>query len=139
MTNEEILARVKKRLKQVGFTDISDGLEEDTSLVLEVAKLIYDEITLNINWDHIPEKLYSLYIDMICGEYLYNLYLFGRLGDYIPNKPSYSDINSIRAGDVTLGVKFGNTQGDNYLALIERLRNPRNKMYLLSIVRKSLE
>lgn len=135
MVKSEIIERIQSRLNNLGFDAVSDK----TDLITEYAELLWDEITININWAYIPDKLMRVYIDMVCGEFLYDLYLKGDLKDLIPNKPSFNDVTSIKAGDMTLGVKFGNSQSDNLVALIDKLRNPRNLRYLLSIFRKSLK
>lgn len=128
-----MLEEVKEKIKSLGFTDIF----LDDEVLEHYIKLIYDEITLNINWTYIPEQLHEVYIDMVCGEYLYSLYMQGKLLD-IPDSLQPGNIGSITAGDVSLGVTGMETEQSRLLTLIDSLRNPHNKRYLFDIVRKAL-
>lgn len=128
-----MLEEVKEKIKSLGFTDIF----LDDEVLEHYIKLIYDEITLNINWTYIPEQLHEVYVDMVCGEYLYSLYMQGKLLD-IPDSLQPGNIGSITAGDVSLGVTGMETEQSRLLALIDSLRNPHNKRYLFDIVRKAL-
>lgn len=127
--------KVKERLVSLGFEDVS----EDTALIEYYADLVFDEITLNINWTYIPDRLETLYIDMICGEFLYSKYLSGALDGLIKSPDDIkAKATSIKVGDVTVDTDKGTTKEDRILALIESLRNPKNKRYLMDIVRRSL-
>lgn len=127
--------KVKERLVSLGFEDVSS----DTGLIEYYADLVFDEITLNINWSTIPDKLHTLYIDMICGEFLYAKYLRGDLDELLkdPNEVN-AKATSIKVGDVSVGLSGGSTRTDYFLGLIESLRNPKNKRYLMDIVRRHL-
>lgn len=124
---------VRDKLIKLGFTkDIIDR-----EMIEHFARLIYDEITTNINWSTIPEQLHEVYVDMVCGEFLYYLYMQGKLID-IPKDLQVGNIGSISAGDVSIGTTGLETEQSRLLALIDSLRNPRSKQYLFDIVRKAL-
>lgn len=125
---------VREKLLSYGF---DKELLTDHKTIEHFAKLIYDEITLNINWDHIPESLHEVYVDMVCGEYLYYLYMQGKLIE-LPKDLQIGNIGSITAGDMTLGTTGLETEQSRMLAFIDSLRNPRSKRYLFDIVRKAL-
>lgn len=127
------LDKARDRILSLGF----DKEIIDMELLEHFCKLIYDEILTNINWDYLPERLYEVYIDIVCGEYLYRLYMEGKLID-LPKDLTLGNIGSISAGDMTLGVTGVETEQSRLLALIDSLRNPRSKRYLFDIVRKAL-
>lgn len=128
-----MLDEVRKKIIGLGFNKEIIDIE----LMEHFIKLIYDEITTNINWDYIPEKLHEVYVDMVCGEYLYYLYMQGKLLE-LPDKLQIGNIGSINAGDVSLGITGVETEQSRLLNLISSLRNPRSKRYLFDIVRKAL-
>ena len=109
----------------------------DREMIEHFARLIYDEITTNINWRTIPEQLHEVYVDMVCGEFLYYLYMQGKLIE-VPESLKIGNIGSISAGDVSIGTTGLETEQSRLLALIDSLRNPRSKQYLFDIVRKAL-
>lgn len=130
---------VINRLTHLGF----EKFTADGALIDHFMKLIYEEITTNINWDHIPETLEEVYIDMVAGEILYYYFL---KGDLKPDPAESNDlepgnVTSITAGNMTLGVSFGayGTSSQRLLAFIDGLRNPKDKRYLFDIVRKALD
>lgn len=131
---DPVIVKVQKRLKALGFeAEISD-----VDTIQYYSELIYDEITLNINWSYIPDILQNVYIDMICGEYLYSLYQLGKLNAYLPDKPEAGRLTSITAGNVSYGFEGELTERQKLLNLIDSLRNPRSKRYLFDIVRRAL-
>ena len=130
----ETIIAVQRRLKALGFEKVSN----DIDTIQFYCDLIYDEITLNINWPYIPEILMNVYIDMICGEFLLKLYQTGGLDDYLPDEPEPGRLTSIGAGNVSYGFEGNKTKEQILLDLIDSLRNPRNKRYLFDIVRRAL-
>lgn len=126
---------VQQRLQALGFESVSGDVET----IGFYAKLIFDEITTNINWPSIPDKLYYVYIDMICGEYLYKLYQTGRLDGFLPEDKSESyTLTSVGAGNVSYGFNGPKTKAQTLEELIDSLRNPRNKRYLFDFFRRLL-
>ena len=120
---------VNNRLNMLGF-------EGDFTEITEYyCRVIYDEILANLNLKSLPLRLYSIYIDMVSGEVLLNLYLTGKLDDYIPDKISKEDLTSINAGDTTYGINAGTSKRKQIEDLIDSLRNPKDRTYLFDCFR----
>lgn len=131
----ETINAVQKRLIALGFESVSDDVET----IKFYCDLIHDEIIININWPYIPDILKTVYIDMVCGEYLLKLYQLGKLDGYLPEDKAQSHVlTSVTAGNVSYGFQGPKTKEQILLDLIDDLRNPRNKRYLFDFVRRAL-
>ena len=120
---------VNNRLNMLGFTG------DFTEITEYYCRVIYDEILANLNLKSLPLRLYSIYIDMVSGEVLLNLYLTGKLDDYIPDKISKEDLTSISAGKTSYGINAGTSKRKQIEDLIDSLRNPKDRTYLFDCFR----
>lgn len=114
----------------------------DTALLEYCAGLVWDELTANLNRSVIPEKLWRVYVDMACGEYLWRKLASGDLDDLFSDGadgPDPGRVTSVSVGEVSVGLAEGETPRSAFESLIDALRHPRDLRYLLNIFRTALE
>lgn len=132
MVSNETLVQIGLRLKQLGYDPDKHPIED----LPFYANLVYDEVTTNLCRDTIPPKLYRVYIDMVCGEFLYDKYNKGEL-DYLfdPNNVEPGAITSVKVGNVSVGMSSNRTTRVVFEDYINKLRKQDDLRYLFDFYR----
>lgn len=134
MASAETLTQIMNRLYRLGF----DTEKHNISDLNFYADLVYDIVTNNLCRDSIPQKLWRVYIDMVCGEFLYEKFINGDLDDLFNQDLQRGDITSVRLGDMTVNLKEVGTDVDVFLDRVNYLRKQPDHRYLFDIFRDFL-
>ena len=115
--SEPFCEMVLKRLVSFGYF-----LKEDDSWELSFVMLkVENQIKNSCNTTSIPEGLYHVAADMICGEFLLNRKNSGRLE--LADLDLSGAITSISEGDVSISFADGSTDEDKFNLLLDFLMN----------------
>lgn len=106
--------KVIERLDTLGYAYDKD---KDGMLIGILIASVGERIKNRINDTEIPEGLDSVYVDIVCGEFLQQKKAAGQLNDIEQSKA----VESIKMGDVTVSLKEGSTPEQYFDILINRL------------------
>lgn len=132
MVSDRTLVRIGLRLKQLGYDPDKHSIED----LPFFANLVYDEVTTNLCRDTIPPQLYLVYIDMVCGEFLYDKYSNGELDDWFdPNNVDPGSITNVKVGNVSVGFSSNRTVRVAFEDYLNKLRHQDDLRYLFDFYR----
>lgn len=135
MVSAETIDEIMFRLRQLGIEDVEKNIYE----IGFQANLVYDAITSDINQKKIPPQLWRVYIDMVCGNFLYDEYINGNLEDLFGDSPKQQGpITSVILGDMTVDFDGSGTDRDIFLANVGYLKEHPDYRYLFDIFRDFL-
>lgn len=109
----DILQEAQARLE-------SFGVAVDGPALAFIVELVKEKIRNFCNIDEVPEDLFYTAVDMVCGEYLYQMQNLGKLDAEI--FPVDAAIKSISEGDVSVSFMDNASASDRLTALIQTLR-----------------
>lgn len=135
MADTKALTDIISRLQKLGF----DNDKHNISDLSFYADLVYDVIRNNLCRPSIPQELWRVYIDMVCGEFLYDKYMNGDLDDLFNPDIQRGDVSSVRLGDMTVNLTTVGTDRDIFLDRVNRLREQPDHLYLFDIFRDYLK
>ena len=128
--------QVSRRLRILGFKNEAEAIEDISYWV----ELIYDEVITNLCRNEIPQPLWRVYIDMVCGRYLEELYNLGNLEYKLSPELTPKDFSSIHVGDVSVGLNVkGLSERSRLLTLIGDLKEPPGCWHLFDYYRDFLK
>lgn len=106
-----MLNDIKARLASLGYTFV----DSDEWVLSFVIDKVENHIKSNCNLSEVPEELYQVEIDLICGEFL-----FGKLNAGAIDVEAA--VSSIKEGDTQVNFTSGTTPSERYAALIDSFR-----------------
>ncbi|MBC6681312.1 hypothetical protein [Zhenpiania hominis] len=109
----DILQEAQARLE-------SFGVAVDGPAIAFIVELVKEKIRNFCNIDEVPEDLFYTAVDMVCGEYLYQMQNLGKLDAEI--FPVDAAIKSISEGDVKVSFMDNASASDRLTTLIQTLR-----------------
>lgn len=109
----DILQEAQARLE-------SFGVAVDGPALAFAAELVKEKIRNFCNIDEVPDGLFYTAVDMVCGEYLYQMQNLGKLD--AETFPVDAAIKSISEGDVSVSFMDNASASDRLTALIQTLR-----------------
>lgn len=131
MVSPETLSQIMSRLKVLGYDCDRHNIAD-----LEFwANLVYDAVTSDLCRKTIPPPLWRVYIDMVCGEFLYDQYINGNLDDWFADDVPRGDITRVSLGDMEVHFNGMETERDIFLANVGYLREHPDFRYLFDIYR----
>lgn len=134
MASAETLTQIMSRLMKLGF----DTDKHNISDLNFYADLVFDVVTDNLCRPDIPQKLWRIYIDMVCGEFLYDKFINGDLDDLFNPNLQRGDVSSVKLGDMTVNLTTVGTDRDIFLDRVNYLRKQPDYKYLFDIFRDFL-
>lgn len=137
MVSFETITQITERLRNLGYQEVEENMQE----IIFWANLMYDVITSDLCRDEIPKPLWRVYIDKVCGEFLYDKYVRGDLDDWLgdPGHLGSGDVTQVMLGDMTVEFQDGiTTDTDIFLGNVGYLREHPDFRYLFDIFRDFL-
>lgn len=134
MVSAETLFTIRRRLDKLGY-DTNKHSIEDLDFF---ADLIYDVVTADLCRDTIPPQLYRVYIDMVCGEFLYDKFVKGDLDDWFGDGIDRGDLTRVSLGDMEVHFDGILTAREIFLDNVNYLRKHPDYRYLFDIFRDYL-
>lgn len=136
MNLEDTLKDVAIRLEFYGFSEFA----EDEAGIKFNARKVHKAILLDLNRKTLPDELYEVYIDMVCGEYLHELYSLGKLDDYFPKDPDITSVGSVKVGDISVGINgAGTSPRVLFEGILDDMRRGTKYRYLFDILRRLID
>lgn len=133
-TRERALCESATVMRDLGF-----GEPTDTDALRRAARLVFDEVTANLNLDEIPEKLERLYFRMVAGEYLLGKYRMGELTEYyLGDETDPMTVTGVNLGDMTVNTKAGKSRQTAFEEGLNALRYPMERQSLFNVYRVAL-
>ncbi len=110
----DIMQEAARQLESYGIS--ADG----TALAFAVGR-VEEKIRNFCNITEVPEGLFHTAVNMVCGEYLQQMYLLGKLDPEV--FPAEAAVKSISEGDVSISFMDNASAEDKLAVFIEKLKS----------------
>lgn len=115
-STEPIYLCARERLKTLGY----EFVHEDSWLMGFVVQKVENYIKSSCNLDEVPEGLFAIEVDMVCGEFLSAKKQSGQLSEF-DFEPV---VRSISEGDTSVSYATEDTVSQKFDTLLERMAHP---------------
>lgn len=103
---------VLNRLVSFGY----EPVEDDAWVIAFAIQKVSRHIEHQTNQNTVPDGLFEVYVDMVCGEFLYSKYLAGTLT--MENLDFEGIVNSVSEGDTSVTFETSGQDEDKFNKLI---------------------
>lgn len=115
-STEPIYLSVRERLKTLGY----EVVLEDSWLMGFAVQKVENYIKSSCNLDEIPEGLFTVEVDMVCGELL----LAKKQSNQLSGFNFEPAVRSVSEGDTSVSYATEETTSQQFGALLERMSHP---------------